>query len=234
MKVFISWSGAQSKAIATALRDWLPVVVQSIEPFLSSADIEKGSRGYERIMEELSQADAGIFCMTPDNLSAPWIQFEAGAIAKHKDRSRVCTYLWNVKASDMVGPLSMFQHSQTSESETLSMLGSICGETMRPEILKRAFDLGWKDLDAKLAEVSKIGHPPAPPSRSPDSKLDELIQNTRFIIEQVAELDQRGSDSSALQHLIAVLGGGMKPMGFPNASVADLESLRERLRGVKP
>ena len=32
MKVFVSWSGSRSKAIATALSGWLPLVIQSVEP----------------------------------------------------------------------------------------------------------------------------------------------------------------------------------------------------------
>lgn len=32
MKVFISWSGERSQALAQALRDWLPLVLHFVEP----------------------------------------------------------------------------------------------------------------------------------------------------------------------------------------------------------
>jgi len=41
MKVFISWSGQRSAAVADALRYWLPKVIQALEPWMSADDIEK-------------------------------------------------------------------------------------------------------------------------------------------------------------------------------------------------
>jgi hypothetical protein len=38
-KVFISWSGEQSKKMAEALRSWLEYVIQSTDPFASSLNI---------------------------------------------------------------------------------------------------------------------------------------------------------------------------------------------------
>jgi hypothetical protein len=44
MRVFISWSGEPSRSIAQALGDWLPMVVQHVEAWMSDMDIESGGR----------------------------------------------------------------------------------------------------------------------------------------------------------------------------------------------
>ena len=58
--VFISWSGARSRAIADALREWLPAVIQTARPFMSETDIDKGSRGLDEIVRALEGIKVGI------------------------------------------------------------------------------------------------------------------------------------------------------------------------------
>jgi hypothetical protein len=79
MRVFISWSGEPSRSVAQALRDWPPIVVQQVEPWMSDEDIESGGRWNDQIAAELEQADYGIICLTSTNLDRPWSLFEAGA-----------------------------------------------------------------------------------------------------------------------------------------------------------
>ena len=82
MKVFLSWSGEKSRAVAEALREWLPKVLQEVEPLMSSEDISAGVRWQYLISEALEGSSVGILCVTRENQSAPWLNFEAGAIAK--------------------------------------------------------------------------------------------------------------------------------------------------------
>lgn len=64
MKVFISWSGDTSHRVAKIFRDWLPSVIQSVSPYVSSEDIDKGSRWSTDIADELDESTYGILCVT--------------------------------------------------------------------------------------------------------------------------------------------------------------------------
>src|SRR5262245_41047155 len=95
MKIFISWSGPRSKIVATAMRGFIPRVIQAAKPFLSNHDIDKGSWWRGRLFAELDSSKAAIVCLTPENLSAPWLHYETGAIAKllGAGKAPICTYL---------------------------------------------------------------------------------------------------------------------------------------------
>src|ERR1700687_4676246 len=95
--VFISWSGNRSKHVAEALRDWLPLVLQAAKPWASSTDIDKGSRGIAEITRALENIKVGIICLTPGNLVAKWILYEACALLKTLGK-RVCTDLLDLEA----------------------------------------------------------------------------------------------------------------------------------------
>src|SRR5258705_12105319 len=93
MKIFISWSGSRSHKLANQLRAWLPHVIQNIEPFMSSGDIATGARWRTNVSSELEKCNFGIICLTPENLRAPWIHFEAGALSKAVGNSHVAPML---------------------------------------------------------------------------------------------------------------------------------------------
>jgi hypothetical protein len=63
MKIFVSWSGTRSQAIANALRKWLPTLIDRIELF-HSEDIPKGRNWHTALVKALHDCAAGIFCVT--------------------------------------------------------------------------------------------------------------------------------------------------------------------------
>jgi TIR domain len=87
MKVFISWSGERSRAVAEVLRQWLPNVIQAVTSWVSLDDIEKGAPWSTDIAVQLGECRAGLICLTPENLSASWLLFEAGALSKTLDKT---------------------------------------------------------------------------------------------------------------------------------------------------
>lgn len=192
MKVFISWSGDRSKHIATALHGWLPTVIQVLEPFISSQNIGKGERGGEVIADNLENSKFGIVCLTPENLSAPWILFESGALSKIVT-SPVCTYLYEITSTDIKQPLGQFQHTVANKEDTLALIQSINSKIEKPllpDVLKSVFDRMWDVLAEKLQSVPKIDASDRPSPRTTEDKIDELLAITRSIYNDLTDREE--------------------------------------------
>jgi hypothetical protein len=154
MRVFLSWSGERSRIVAEALRDWLPSVLQTIRPWMSSHDIDAGSRWSERVGAELQKSDFGILCVTPENVEASWLLFEAGALSRTLDVSKVCPFLLAIRPADLVGPLAQFQAIEAHHDQVLKLLKTInrlLGENQLGEQqLAETFELWWPKLHPRL------------------------------------------------------------------------------------
>jgi hypothetical protein len=75
-KVFLCWSKCRSKAIAEAWERLLPEIIQGVQPVLST-EFQKGKEWSKELRWDLDQARTGIVFLTPENVDAPWIHFEA-------------------------------------------------------------------------------------------------------------------------------------------------------------
>jgi len=204
MKIFISWSGPLSRQIAVLLRDWLPNVIQAIDPWMSAEDIDKGARWSSEIARQLQDTNAGIICVTPDNQNAPWLNFEAGALSKSVDMSRVCTYLFHMGPSDLKGPLTQFQATDTSEEDTKKLVATLNRglDTMglSESKLEASFDVWWGHLKSQLDQIP-IGSNTIQPKRSLDDMVQEVLSLTRDQAKSIEELkfQQRESEYRQLK-----------------------------------
>ena len=126
MKIFVSWSGPRSAAVAEALKEYMPVINNAFEPWLSSDDIPKGSRSTAEIADALAAAKAGIICLTPHNLTAPWILFEAGGLAKTVEKPLACTLLIDLEPSDVSKPLPSTTSTQEVEIQRKCAYSAVC------------------------------------------------------------------------------------------------------------
>src|ERR1700722_6515065 len=182
MKIFISWSGPRSAAVAQALKEYLPMMNNAFDPWLSSQDIAKGSRSTIEIAQALAAAKAGIICLTPNNLTAPWILFEAGGGQKKGKKPLACTLLIGLEPSDVSKPLGDFQHTRLEEKELLDLvktLNGAAGENARKDTeIFKAFKLCWPELKEKLEKLPNDGSTKRP-QREPKEMLEELIDRTR-------------------------------------------------------
>ena len=171
MKVFLSWSGTASQQIAERLREWLPLILQPVQPFLTSNDIEKGARWSGEIGKELEQCNFGIVCLTRENLNSQWMAFEAGALSKQLS-SRVATALFGISQQDVKPPLALFQGTQFNEQEFRKLLGSINAalpvEQQRDDAdINKLFSMLWPDLKAGISNILER-QPETGPAPAPD------------------------------------------------------------------
>ena len=152
MKVFISWSGKLSKKVAQELKKWLPCIIQSIDVFYSPEDIEKGENWDSKISSELTECNYGIVCLTSENTTAPWINFEAGAIAKTLD-SRVSALMVDIKTSDIQGPLKRYQATKLEKEDMWQLISEINKATDNPldgNVLESTFNAIWDSMYAAI------------------------------------------------------------------------------------
>jgi hypothetical protein len=175
MKVFISWSGDRSNKVARTLSEWLPSVIQAVKPWMSE-QIAKGARWSPEVARELQETRFGIVCLTPENLTAPWILFETGALSKTIESTYVCPYLLELKPADLQGPLAQFQAAKADRTDTLDLVKSINaaqGETALPaKSIELAFNKWWPELEKELLEISRQSA--APPDRKKRTEMDVL------------------------------------------------------------
>lgn len=182
LDVFISWSGDKSRAVAEALRDWLPKLVNAIKPWISSADIDKGTRWRSEIAERLSATKAGIVCLTPTNLTSPWLLFEAGALSKSIESAHVCTLLVGLEPTDVMEPLAQFQATKANKDDILRLvktLNSALGADALPDShIQDAFEAFWPRLEQKLNTLPEEGAT-CIPRRSEREMLEEVLELVR-------------------------------------------------------
>jgi len=182
MKVFISWSGPRSRAVASALRDLIPDALQNVETWMSDHEIAAGARWSTELAGALEGSQFGIICLTPENLTAPWLLFEAGSLAKSVANSRVVPYLVDLGPTDVEFPLAQFQGATASRDGTLKLVEGINATFEAPlptERILRIFDRWWREIEARLAAI--------PPSGTTSS----VHRDERALLEEILELVRR-------------------------------------------
>lgn len=195
MRVFISWSGDLSHKVAYAFNEWLPCVLQGVQPFMSSEGIHKGAPWFEAIGEQLEETDFGILCLTPFNLEAPWILFEAGALSKKVGKARVVPFVLGLSPSELKPPLSNFNAATVTKEDTLKLVRSVNDGLKDKQLsdnqLARVFEKWWPELEAKLRQAEdalqtvRAGRAASEPAaRSAEDMLGELLELTRSIAQR--------------------------------------------------
>lgn len=230
MKVFLSWSGELSHKTAIVFRNWLPSVIQSIVPYVSSEDIDKGARWSTDIAKELEESTFGILCVTKENVHAPWLTFEAGALSKTMKKSAVSPFLFDIKRSEVNGPILQFQSTIFEKEDVKKLIYSLnraCGEgALSDERLENAFQVWYPKLEEHLNSL--LQKRPQIPEIDPE---EETIDSTGEILEEILDLARnnqkllRNPEGEFLKEITSIKGLLEK---FGKQLDSDLEPRRSR------
>ena len=180
MKVFVSWSGDQSRAVASSLKSWLPFVFNGLNVWMSEQDIQAGTQWAPELGKALTECQLGILCLSQESLRSRWLTFEAGALSTAISGSRVIPYRFQVRHADVSPPLSQFQGVDADEAGTFKLVQSINEALGKPwsdeESLRVVFQKWWPDLKVQLEAVHGIAPTQA---RSDRDLLEEILDLAR-------------------------------------------------------
>jgi hypothetical protein len=176
--IFISWAKPRSRAIAQGLAEWLPDVIQFVDPFVSP-QMTLGIRWSEELENRLRCAMFGIVCATPENLDNAYLNWEIGQLSYEKARKIVPFLLGGLRLSDIGNyPLHHFQAVLLPTKEDIfrvvSEINVAAGEPLDTARLERNFRRLWPEFQKVL---DAFEHLPAEEERSePRNQVDVLEQ----------------------------------------------------------
>jgi hypothetical protein len=185
-KVFISWSKAMSKRVASVLQEYLPEVLEGVDLFMSDKDIEPGQRSMKVLESQLDGTTYGLLVVTAENQGESWLNFEAGALSKQvgkdeDDIPRVVPLLVDINnPNQLTGPVSQFQAVRLDKEglrRTILSIATLVGSKI--STIEKRFERAWPDMETAITEAKQDQLLTKKPSRSVDSKIDEALQILR-------------------------------------------------------
>lgn len=158
------------------------MVIQSVTPWFSPDDIDKGSRWLADLTSQLQKQSVAIVCVTPECVNSPWLLFEAGALSKALDASWVCPILLDIEPSDIKGPLAQFQSTRVTKDDMRKLLATLNRRLESPLAdiqLDKLHNIMWDDFEKKIKSIVKPSAATAPLHRSQNDLLVEVLERVR-------------------------------------------------------
>ncbi len=153
MTIFLSWSGAASRAAAQAIGEAIDNVFSDAQPWISSKDIELGKEWFTELRTALESTRFAIVCLTQRNAASPWVMFEAGAVVGKLQGMKLVVVQLEGDVTDLVDPLARFNSTRFDRAGMQRLFESInvsLGSPMKPLGLKGSFDAVWPTLEAAV------------------------------------------------------------------------------------
>jgi hypothetical protein len=119
------------------------------------------------------------YFLTKENLEAPWLMFEAGALSKNVGKSHTIPLLFGIDATDIKGPLSQFQAAPFNKEEIRRILitlnSALEDDALESTILNSVFEKWWPDLESKISKLLK--------EEEPQEKV--ILRSERDLLEEI-------------------------------------------------
>ncbi|WP_288244983.1 hypothetical protein [uncultured Chryseobacterium sp.] len=200
MKIFLSWSGDRSRKVAELLDNWLQCVIQAVNPWMSSKDIDRGALWFAEISDQLAGTGIGIICLTKENRLKPWILFESGALAKGISSNRVCTFLIDLEATDVENPLAQFNHTKPNKTGLWELIRTINitlkENSLKENILEKVFDTYWPQFEKDFNNIIKNTlDTEIEEKRSENDILLEVLTSIRTIDKRIRTIENNEQTS---------------------------------------
>lgn len=154
---------------------------------MSDEEIGSGARWSDTLARALGDTNFGILCVTQANQHAPWLIFEAGALAKSVELARVVPLCIDLSPSQVTDPLSAFQGRRLDRDGVSRLVHDISAASEKPmpaEQIKMIFDAMWPGLEAAVAAAINAAPPDIESRRSAEDMLEELVDRVRRLDRQ--------------------------------------------------
>jgi hypothetical protein len=196
LPVFISWSLPLAGQVAVIIRDWLKRLITDCHPWASNKDIEKGKFWHSKLISSLDMSTVGIVIVTPVNVDRPWLNFEAGALARTIEPldGVVMPLLINIgNAAIQHSPLDKLQVTQFEKGDFFGLVDAIHSRVRSkdsPEILREEYEDKWPKLkqavDAAIEAAEKEDPANAQPEPPPvNEALEDVVVAMRELRQEV-------------------------------------------------
>jgi TIR domain len=181
-------------------------VIQGVDPWVSSEDIEKGTWWNQGLIDAIEVSTVGIVVVTPENLGRTWINFEAGALARaiRPGGGIVAPLLVDVPGSSIDGPMGTLQVTRIdSEDDFFKLVKAINIRIAHPlpdELLRDEFRLKWPMLKDQLAAIARpTGVVRKAPKKPADEILEDLLSSFRELHRDVLKAAWAHDQGSLLE-----------------------------------
>lgn len=194
MRIFISWSGERSRLVGELIDEWIRCVLQAVDPWISSNDIDRGSLWFTEINDQLRDVSIGIICLTKENKEKPWILFEAGALLKGLSTNRICTLLVDLEPKDIEDPLAQLNHTKPNKEGMRKLVKSLnvaLGEQkLNDRVMNDVFEMYYPKFEESFEAILKDTPETTPVKvRDKEDVMDEMLNVLRGLDKRVRGLE---------------------------------------------